>query len=259
MPPQPIHTAATATTTPLAQKLRKLASGVHAELDKRDWYYSDNSNPARYAFFAFMGLAIIVAIIMICMVNVRRMRAGRAPVISSYLAPPNYHQSQVQYEGQTTTNLPTYTPAPNPNQDVGYYDKNGNFIPSTTIVVDPSQSTSTADVEMSNNPFSSATPDQSQTPYTSQQPYQSSNMPSAYTQSPAINEPQSVGDMSYRRPTGPPPNRTYTHSVTGAGAGAGASGSTSNAVGSTSAEAGAVDELPPYVEPETPQMGHYKN
>jgi hypothetical protein len=45
--------------------------------------------------------------------------------------------------------------------------------------------------------------------------------------------------------------------VTGAGAGAG--GSTSNAVGSTSAEAGAVDELPPYVEPETPQMSHYKN
>ncbi|VEU22553.1 DEKNAAC103496 [Brettanomyces naardenensis] len=65
---------------------------------------------------------------MTCFVNARRMRAGRQPLVSRYLAPPSYYQSETQYQGNQPQ-LPTYTEEANPMQDVGYYDAQGNFVP----------------------------------------------------------------------------------------------------------------------------------
>lgn len=97
-----------------------------ANLHVRDsGYYYDQS---RYAFIAFAVAAVIIFITATCYVNFKRAKRGRAPVVSSFLAPPSYGQSQVAYEGQVVTNLPTYTADANPLQDVGYYDINGNFI-----------------------------------------------------------------------------------------------------------------------------------
>lgn len=89
-------------------------------------YYYDNS---RYAFVGFAVAAIIVFVTVTCYVNFRRAKRGQTPIVASFLTPPSYGQSQVAYEGQVVTDLPTYTADPNPIQDVGYYDINGNFIP----------------------------------------------------------------------------------------------------------------------------------
>ncbi|KAG0684512.1 hypothetical protein C6P40_002705 [Pichia californica] len=236
--------------------LRKLVNGINNELKKRDLWYNDDSDPARYAFFAFFIAGIIIFLIMICLANARRMKEGRTPLISSYLAPPSYNQSQVAYEGQTTTNLPTYTPNANVNQDVGFYDKNGNFIPTKVesqdgIIQDDDNNnnnntysnenrngsielTDTSDngintLNNQSNPFSHDTT--------------TSNLPSqAHTDS-NINDAQ-LSDMVYKRPDAPPPTKTYNLPYT-------AVGSSNNNIDD--------EELPPYETPETPVKSHYKS
>lgn len=95
-------------------------------LRKRDLYYSSGGG-ANYAFLAFIIAAAAIIFLMICFVNVRRIKAGRRPLVSRYLAPPSYVQSQQQYQNDAPP-LPTYTEAPNPVQDAGYYDNQGNFV-----------------------------------------------------------------------------------------------------------------------------------
>ncbi|KAG7722372.1 hypothetical protein KL949_000574 [Ogataea haglerorum] len=97
------------------------------DLARRYWSYSNDGS--KYAFFAFLAAIIIIFLIFTCMLNVRRIRRGRTPIISQYLAPPSYYQSQHQSPDANTVPLPAYTEQPNPNQDIGYYDNNGNFIP----------------------------------------------------------------------------------------------------------------------------------
>ena len=210
-------------------------------LFKRDMWYSDGGDAGRYAFFAFFVLAIIVFIIMTCVINVKRMKSGRAPVISSYLSPPNYHQSQTAYEGQVVTNLPTYTPAANPNQDVGYYDKNGNFIPANSTINNNNNNnnnneitTTTNSIELNDNPY--------------QQPYINDNNQ---------NPNQSLNEMSYRRPDQPPPNITYQPPSTSMIVGSSSEENNNENNGNTNEP-----ELPPYIAPEAPPLpdkSHYRS
>lgn len=236
-----------------SSQFRKLVSGIRHELQRRDDYgFYDDSNPARYAFFAFFVAAIVIFIGMVCVVNAKRMKAGRTPVISSYLSPPSYHQSQVAYEGQTATNLPTYTPAPNAQQDVGYYDKNGNFIPTTITTTDTTADESNFSNQMHQGNGSielldtnTNTEANNTADATNNRLYErndSGALPTAHTEAPGINDPQSLSDMSYKRPSGPPPSKTYN--------------SNSMAVGSSSK---VDDELPPYDAPEPPSQSHYKS
>ncbi|ODV88162.1 hypothetical protein CANARDRAFT_58053 [[Candida] arabinofermentans NRRL YB-2248] len=102
------------------------ASEQSFQLAKRYWGdYS--SGGAKYAFFAFLAIVVVFFFIFTCMVNVRRIKSGSKPLISSYLAPPAYYQ--VQQQNSLAQQLPTYTAQPNPNQDIGYYDQTGTFIP----------------------------------------------------------------------------------------------------------------------------------
>ncbi|GMG20669.1 unnamed protein product [Ambrosiozyma monospora] len=101
-------------------------------LQRRDDYYYSNSNNGRYAFFAFFIAIIVIFLLFTCYVNVKRMKNGGTPIISHYLSPPSYFQSQARDANTTAPTvepLPQYTENPNPNQDAGYYDQNGNFIP----------------------------------------------------------------------------------------------------------------------------------
>lgn len=235
----------------LNSKFQKLIGGISNELIKRDVYWSDGtSNPARYAFFAFFVAAVIIFLIMICFVNAKRMRTGRAPIITSYLAPPSYNQSQVAYEGQTATNLPTYTENANPQQDVGFYDKNGNFIPAKTQSYQEttlSETTDTDDIQLSNNPNNNNTNNQYRT--------QNDQPEIAYT-NPSITDPQ-PSDMVYRRPDGPPPSKTY-NTENNVYAGTNSNANTTTIVGTSNSE-NDTTELPPYQPPETPLPTHYKN
>lgn len=221
----------------------KLINGINSELNKRAviWTTSD-SQPARYAFFAIFAAAFVFFIVLICCVNNKRRKQGRAPMISSYLAPPNYSQSQNQYGNQTPNELPTYTPNANTQQDVGYYDKNGNFISANTVPIN----------QNSNQPTS-----------------QSPHIPTAFQPSNTQSyNTVNVSQMSYSSPEGPPPNRAYTSTYMG--------GSSSTAennqpaspnlnVGSSSTSNIPSDaQLPPYQPPvggapTIPEKSHYRN
>ncbi|TID12958.1 hypothetical protein CANINC_005057 [Pichia inconspicua] len=218
--------------------IKKLLTGVSTQLDKRAIIYtSDSSDGARYAFFAIFAAAFIIFIIMICFVNNKRRKQGRAPMISSYLQPPNYYQSEHTYnrDPEVANNLPTYTPAPNPQQDVGYYDKNGNFITTSTI---PLNDTS------NNNIPSTETPNDQQTP----------NIPLAFQSTTTTSyNTVDVSHMTYSPPDGPPPTRTYRSTFM-----TGTSSSTAPA------PAPAPDsDLPPYDDSTQsvpiPEKSHYKN
>lgn len=182
--------------------IQKLLAGVSDQLDKRAYIYtSDSTDGARYAFFAIFAAAFIIFIIMICFVNNKRRKQGRAPMISSYLAPPNYYQSEHAYnrnrDPETATNLPTYTPAPNPQQDVGYYDKNGNFITTSTV---PQSNDESNPNPTTNSPNLATSPTSPTSP----------SIPVAFqsTTSTSYNTVD-VSHMSYSAPDGPPPTRTY--------------------------------------------------
>ncbi|AWU73452.1 uncharacterized protein C5L36_0A00640 [Pichia kudriavzevii] len=218
-------------------QLRKLARGISHELKRRDSFYygDDGSDAARYAFFAFAVVALILFIFFTCVVNKRRLRTGRSPIISSYLAPPNYQQSQSQYNANTTggANLPTYTPNANPSQDVGYYDKNGNFIPA---IKDSQGNVLNPNPDLVNNSTINNTGVELST-----------DIPTAHTQPPNIYEPQSTNDMTYTRPNGPPPTQTYNTSPI--------------QMGTSSSNMNELDddpELPPYEAPPLPEKSHYR-
>lgn len=257
-----IHLTSQRNTTQISmpairRDLPKLLSGVNQELSKRLIYYSsDGSSPARYAFFAIFVAAFIFFIVMVCFVNNKRRKQGRAPMISSYLAPPNYYQSENQYNADAPTNLPTYTPAANPQQDVGYYDKNGNFITTATIPLSTTSPVSARDPQGSNqdaafpnqqgNPFPNASTNQ-----TSSQtgPPISPHIPTAFQSSTSQSyNTVTVSGMSYTAPNGPPPTRTYNSTFI-----TGSAGSSSND-----------KDLPPYEAPSNgefpiPEKSHYKN
>lgn len=256
---QPAENTATsvANADSMLFNLNKLVSGIHQELEKRDNGWYGGSDSGRYAFFAFFVAAIVIFVVMVCTVNIRRAKAGRAPFISSYLAPPNYYQSQTAYEGQTNTSLPTYTPNANPTQDVGYYDKNGIFIPSSTVPVDSNNnndentgrrdnntgyiynSNGNGNIEMVDTDISNT--NSGSNPF-NQSNDQSTSLPNAYTQTPNVYEAQNLSDMSYKRPAAPPPSRVYDNST--------------SAVGSSTDK---TNDLPPYTAPETPDQSHYKS
>lgn len=232
----------------LSFQLSKIVYGVNVELQKRDLYY-DSSGAGRYAFFAFFVAALVVFIVMTCLVNNRRMRAGRTPVISSYLAPPSYYQSQNSDDNEGT-NLPTYTQNANPNQDAGYYDKNGNFILTKSAPLDPNNTDN-----ISPNANSDQTPSQDnrlQQVYVPQQPYTGS-VPNAYTASPNIYEAQNLDDMIYRRPDGPPPAQTYSSNSMMTGSSSSAANNNNNT--NTNFQD---NSLPPYEAPPLPEKSRYK-
>ena len=249
-----IHSPAAPTDRDLGTQLQTLLTGLHHELQRRDndgWY--NNSNPGRYAFFAFFVAAFIIFIVMICTVNARRLKSGRTPVISSYLSPPSYHQSQAAYGGErTATSLPTYTPAPNAQQDVGYYDKNGNFIPTNVTTAETTADTSNGSnlahpengsIELLDNSNPNTNTYNNNNPLSEPLPA-TDILPTAHTQEPGINDPQTLSEMSYKRPSGPPPSQTYNSADV-------------PAVGSSNKVAD--DELPPYGSPEPPSPSHYKS
>ncbi|GMF03104.1 unnamed protein product [[Candida] boidinii] len=101
---------------------------VYNELSKRAW--NDGSNGGRWAFFVFVIALIVILFAMVCYTNIRRMRRGAAPIRgTTWITPPSYYQSQNQYQSSPANQLPAYTANPNPNQDAGFYDKDGIFVP----------------------------------------------------------------------------------------------------------------------------------
>lgn len=96
-------------------------------------YWDDGYSSARYGFIGFVVAALLIFVIGTCLVNRRRLQQGRTPFVSSYLAPPSYAQASGDSQTQP---LPAYTADANPNQDVGYYDPSGNFVPTQVPAVE---------------------------------------------------------------------------------------------------------------------------
>ncbi|CAK9439553.1 uncharacterized protein LODBEIA_P36530 [Lodderomyces beijingensis] len=106
---------------------------------KRDWAdgYWENSNGARWAFFAIFIVLIIVVVLGTIRVNKRRARHGVQPIYGTrWMTPPNYRQSQTAYQQPDhlrdpdlpSAYVPTYTATANENDyDMGYYDAQGVF------------------------------------------------------------------------------------------------------------------------------------
>lgn len=96
----------------------------------RDFYDGDNDswNWARWTLFAVFVLAVIVFIVSIFGLNRRRRLAGRAPIRgTSWITPPSYRQSQREQDKRKERDyVPQYTAMANEN-DLGYYDENGQF------------------------------------------------------------------------------------------------------------------------------------
>ncbi|KAG7879548.1 hypothetical protein KL938_003601 [Ogataea parapolymorpha] len=191
------------------------------ELARRYWTYSNDGS--RYAFFAFLAAIIVIFLIFTCMLNVRRIRRGRTPIISQYLAPPSYYQSQHQSPDGNSVPLPTYTPQPNPNQDIGYYDINGNFIPYSKASgpggpngpVGPNgQSGVNGGSQTAPNPFDQQGTGQTSSPYAQppatepiSSPQQVYSRPSDTETYPAYTSHSSSANApaNYTPPPGPPP------------------------------------------------------
>lgn len=59
-----------------------------------------------------------------CFKSRQRVRKGQQPIYGTgWMVPPNYYQSQQQYNQPA----PPYNPQPG-QMDAGYYDQNGNFV-----------------------------------------------------------------------------------------------------------------------------------
>ncbi|OUM52625.1 hypothetical protein BVG19_g1830 [[Candida] boidinii] len=100
---------------------------IYDELSKRDW---NDGNGGRWAFFVFVIALIVILFAMVCYTNIKRIKRGRAPIRgTNWITPPSYYQSQNVYQTSTSNQLPVYTANPNPNQDAGFYDKDGIFVP----------------------------------------------------------------------------------------------------------------------------------
>lgn len=154
-------------------------SSTFVNLEKR--YYTNG-----YAYFGFVALGIILLLFCICAANNRRIKRGQNPYISQYLSPPTYMESQ--HNGPSNQNqpenVPMYYQSANPNQDAGYYDANGNFVPSNK----PAQ-TSTNNNDYNANVQQAYIPNENSEDMFYQQ--QTNASPS---------------NQNYTRPAGPPPS-----------------------------------------------------
>ncbi|GCE99650.1 hypothetical protein ZYGM_000697 [Zygosaccharomyces mellis] len=96
----------------------------------RDFYDDNNDswNWARWCLFIIFVLAIVIFIISIFGLNRRRSQTGRAPIRgTAWITPPSYRQSQREHHRENHSNyVPQYTATANEN-DLGYYDENGEF------------------------------------------------------------------------------------------------------------------------------------
>ncbi|KAH3660144.1 hypothetical protein OGAPHI_007349 [Ogataea philodendri] len=186
-----------------------MLQGQSVDLAKRYWSYSNDGS--RYAFFAFLAAVIVIFFVFTCLLNVRRIRRGRTPIISQYLAPPSYYQSERNRHENNGVQLPTYTAQPNPNQDIGYYDSNGNFIPysktdGTATSTNPfdNQGTGTASTQGNSNAAGNTTGNAEPLSQPEQAHARPENSPQAY---PSANpQPSSTSSTgNYAPPPGPPP------------------------------------------------------
>ncbi|KAK6457329.1 chitin synthesis regulation, resistance to congo red-domain-containing protein [Scheffersomyces xylosifermentans] len=110
---------------------------ISNKLNKRAWSDDDwtSSGGARWAFFAIFVVLIILVILGTIRVNRKRSRQGIQPIYGTrWMTPPNYRQSQNQYDQPDNVRdpdlpsayVPTYTEEAN-EYDMGYYDRNGKF------------------------------------------------------------------------------------------------------------------------------------
>ncbi|CAR25640.1 hypothetical protein ZYGR_0A02050 [Zygosaccharomyces rouxii] len=100
----------------------------------RDFYDGDDdvSNEswkwARWTLFVIFILAIVMFIVGVVGLNRRRKQVGRAPIRgTAWITPPSYRQSQRDHDRREDSEfVPQYTAKANEN-DLGYYDENGEF------------------------------------------------------------------------------------------------------------------------------------
>lgn len=165
---------------------------------KRDYLYSNSwGGGARWAFFAIFLVLIVIVVVGTLRINKARSRQGSQPIYGTrWMTPPSYLQSQGQYNQPTRRDpdmpnayVPTYTERAN-EDDMGYYDPNGTFHPNPNakgpMVPEPAHQRSYSNTD---------------------------GIP--------LNEYNQTGETGrvtvsddhddfYRRPTGPPPQRSET-------------------------------------------------
>lgn len=90
---------------------------------------------ARWAFFGIFIVLIVIVLLGTLRANKKRSRQGIQPIYGTrWMTPPNYGQSQTQYNQPAQSGdpdvpsayVPTYTAEAN-EYDMGYYDTNGKF------------------------------------------------------------------------------------------------------------------------------------
>lgn len=161
--------------------------------------FSSNSGWVWGRWLLFI-VVIVAFVLYVFLVNVRRRKLGRKPIVgTSWLAPPPaYGASQQQYNQPVNENpVPEYTEAVNDN-DAGYFDNEGKFHPTQRVspVAAPEPAVTSPSV-----------------PYT--QPYQAYPPYSAQTaESPSLSTTTSSASSRYVRPSVPPPNTARTNRQT---------------------------------------------
>ncbi|GEQ67943.1 hypothetical protein JCM33374_g1609 [Metschnikowia sp. JCM 33374] len=107
---------------------------IQNRLAKRDYYSSNWTGGARWAFFAIFLVVIALCVIGTLRVNKNRSRQGAQPIYGTrWMTPPSYFQSQGQYNQPTRRDpdmpnayVPTYTATANAD-DMGYYAPDGTY------------------------------------------------------------------------------------------------------------------------------------
>ncbi|CDO94857.1 unnamed protein product [Kluyveromyces dobzhanskii CBS 2104] len=107
-------------------------------IEKRVYYYS-NGNSWQWGRWLLFGLLIVMVLAMVFSLNARRRRRGSQPIVgTSWLAPPPSYGQSSRNEANYNPNNPQMTQQPLPlysenvNQnDMGYYDNEGKFIPTS--------------------------------------------------------------------------------------------------------------------------------
>ncbi|SCU81845.1 LAFA_0C07514g1_1 [Lachancea sp. 'fantastica'] len=102
---------------------------------------------ARWVLVVFFLFALATLGLAAIRINGRRMKLGQRPIIgTAWFTPPSYRQSERQYRSSTQDYVPPYTATANEN-DLGYYDNEGNFhLSSKTDNTTPPPPIDTADV-----------------------------------------------------------------------------------------------------------------